>query len=101
MKQRVLQIIGIIFFVTYMILSCSDPLERDAGELAALHRQKMELVKKLLATSDSQAVAGFLERLSVVEQAYGHLRMQCEQKYDDSLQQLRFERAFRQAFINK
>lgn len=79
---------------------CTGTLERDAARLAGLQQEKTGLVKNLLTVSDSASIVHYLENIRMIEIKIRDLKAKCKKKYNDSLQNKAFEKAYKNALIH-
>jgi len=75
--------------------ACAAPLESDAEALAAIHQEKTRLIMELLKSNDSLETINLLEEVRKIEKDHNEMKIYCEKKYNDSMQWVRFEGAYR------
>jgi hypothetical protein len=95
---RVLKAIIWMFLIGFS--GCSTNLEQDARKLADLQKQKNEKVKEILLSNSSDGKVEHLDELYLLELDYTDFWKQCKIKYSDSLQNYKFQEAFKQSLTN-
>jgi len=97
MKKKFILPFCVLLLLIILMIACINKPEQDAGKLAELHRQRIEIIMEMLKTKDSVTIGQYQEKLSLIESEYTDLKNEFEIKHSDSAGKARFEAAYLKA----
>ena len=73
---------------------CINTMEKDAGELVNIQKQKSETVRQMLSCRDSLRKLDLLKEIDYLETRFIKMRKLCSDKYRDSAEKADFEKLY-------
>ena len=101
MKKYAAILCWFLLGMAILLPSCANSLERDAKNLAAIQKQRAEMIHRLLKTRDSTDLAQCRNHFFILDAEYEQLNESCNQKYTDSVSRARFDKAFKEAILSE
>lgn len=97
MKKYLAILCWFLLGMAILLPSCANSLERDAKNLAAIQKQRVEMIHHLLKTHDSTGLDQCRNQLLILDAEYDQLQADYTRKYSDSASRARFDKAFKKA----
>ena len=97
MKKHAVKSCWFLLGLAILFSSCPNKVEHDARSLATIHKQRVEMIHRLLKTHDSSNLAQYRNELLLLDAEYDQLQANYYRKYNDSASREGFDMAFKEA----